>query len=277
MFGKYSATMMCNFDYVGGSYVKKILLIILVSLAMMPAAQAQSYAGAQAAVEPTMLIDKPTAGLLRRGTYEISSDFFQQGGVLGGISVGVFEQFMFGISYGGTNIIGKDKAAMNPLPGVNVKLRILSENFLLPALAIGFDSQGKEPYLKQDSLKRYTIKSPGVYAVASKNYAILGNLSVHGGINKSMESDDGDKDLDLFVGAEKSLGPDISLMAEYDFATNDNSGNAIGKGNGYLNFGFRWTWGKGLTLGFNLKNVSKNQNNVNIGNRTVQIDYVGEF
>jgi hypothetical protein len=194
-----------------------------------------------------------------------------------GITVGIFEPFTFGISYGGTGIIGKESINMNPIPGVNAKLRLVGEGTLMPALAIGFDSQGKEEYLSADSLKRYTIKSPGVYVAASKNYAFLGNLSIHGGLNKSLEIGDGDGDLNMFVGVEKSLSSDISIMLEYDFGINDNHGHAIGKGNGYLNFGFRWTWGKGLVVGFNLKNITKNQDNVNVGNRTLQIDYIGEF
>jgi hypothetical protein len=116
-----------------------------------------------------------------------------------------------------------------------------------------------------------------VYVVASKNYAILGNLSIHGGLNKSLETGDGDGDLNMFIGVEKSLSSDVSIMMEYDFGVNDNHGHAIGKGNGYLNFGFRWSWGKGLVVGFNLKNITKNQDYVDVGNRTLQIDYIGEL
>ena len=239
--------------------------------------QSQSYAGSNGTVEPMMLIDKPTAGLLQRGSYSVSSNFFQSGGVLVGISVGIFEPFTFGISYGGTDIIGHNKITMNPLPGVSAKLRLVGEGVLLPAFAFGFDSQGKEPYLKVDSLKRYTIKSPGLYFVASKNYSFLGNLSLHGGLNKTLENQDGDGDLSMYVGIEKSLSTDISIMMEYDFGLNDNHGRAIGKGNGYLNFGFRWAWGKGLVVGFDLKDITKNQKNINIGNRTLQIDYIGDF
>ena len=260
--------------------MKKLRLIIIVFLLMAISEEkirAQSYAGDGATVEPTMLIDKPTAGLLKRGTYSVSSNFYQNGGVLAGISVGLFEQFTFGISYGGTDIIGPNKIAMNPLPGVNAKLRIVSESSVMPALAVGFDSQGKEPYLNADTLQRYTIKSPGFYLATSKNYEFLGNLSLHGGLNKSMETNDGDKDLDMYVGVEKSIGRDISVMLEYDFASNDNNNRALGKGKGYLNFGFRWTWGKGIVVGFNLKNITKNQSNVNVGNRTLQIDYIGNF
>jgi hypothetical protein len=166
---------------------------------------------------------------------------------------------------------------MDPFPGVQAKLRIFNESAAMPAVAIGFDSQGKGPYLKADSLQRYTIKSSGVYAVASKNYAILGNLSIHGGINRSLEQTDGDSNMDMFVGVEKSAGKDISIMLEYDFAANDNKNQALGKGNGYLNFGLRWAWGKGATVGVNLKDVTRNQDNVDIGNRTLQIDYIGSF
>jgi hypothetical protein len=260
--------------------VKKISFFLMVNLFMIAAGEtalAQSYAGDGANIEPTMLIDKPTAGLLKRGSYSVSSNFYQHGGVLAGISVGIFEPFTFGISYGGTDIIGPNKIEINPMPGVNAKLRLVSESSVMPALAIGFDSQGKEPYLDSDSLKRYTVKSPGVYVAASKNYEFLGNLSIHGGFNKSMETTDGDKDLNMYVGAEKSIGRDISIMLEYDFAANDNNNDALGKGHGYLNFGFRWNWGKGLVVGFNLKNITKNQENVYVGNRTLQIDYIGNF
>jgi hypothetical protein len=260
--------------------VKKINLILIVSILITMTVEtvvAQSYAGDVATVEPTMLIDKPTAGLLKRGSYSVSSNFFQSGGVLVGISVGIFEPFTFGISYGGTDIIGPNKIDMNPMPGMNAKLRLLSESSVMPALAIGFDSQGKEPYNNADTLKRYTVKSPGVYIAASKNYEFLGNLSLHGGFNRSMETNDGDKDLNMYLGAEKSIGKDISIMLEFDFAANDNNNYALGKGNGYLNFGFRWTCAKGLVVGFNLKNITKNQDNVNVGNRTLQIDYIGNF
>jgi hypothetical protein len=260
--------------------VRKIrinLMIVLFMTVTIETAMAQSYAGDGATIEPTMLVDKPTAGLLKRGSYSVSSNLFQNGGMLIGISVGVFEPFTFGISYGGTDIIGPNKIEMNPMPGMNAKLRLMSESSVLPALAIGFDSQGKEPYLKADTLKRYTVKSPGVYIAASKNYEFLGNLSVHGGINRSMETNDGDKDLNMYVGTEKSIGRDISIMLEFDFAANDNNNYALGKGNGYLNFGFRWTCAKGLVVGFNLKNITKNQDNVNVGNRTLQIDYIGNF
>lgn len=251
----------------------KILALILFVMAFQ--SFAQTNVGESANFEPTFIIDKPTAGMLRKGNYSISTSFYQQGGVLFGVSVGLLDPFSFGISYGGSGIIGQSEVKMDPSPGVNVKLRIFEESTIIPAIAIGFDSQGKGPYI--DSTKRYTIKSPGFYAVASQNYAIWGNLSLHGGIHFSTERDDGDKDANMFIGAEKSLGKDISLVGEYDFGINDNNDNALGRGKGYLNLGLRWSWGKGLIIGLDLKNITKNQTGISLGNRTIYMEYIGSF
>jgi len=236
---------------------------------------AQGYAGDQATHEPTMLIDKPTAGMLKRAQYTVNGVFFQRGGVLMGVSVGLIDAFSFGISYGGTEIIGSSKVQMNPMPGVKTKLRLFDESTTIPAMAIGFDSQGKEPYV--DSLSRYLIKSPGFYVVASKNYSFAGNFSVHGGFSYATEHGDGDKDLNMFIGVEKSLGRLVSLLAEYDFALNDDHYRAVGRGRGYLNLGLRLSAGKGFVLGFDLKDVFRNQKEVHVGNRVLVIDFVGSF
>lgn len=250
-----------------------VLFVLLTSGSL--SSQTRGTAGDAGTLEPTMIVDKPTAGMLRRGDYSITTDFYQRGGVLVGIAVGLFDRFSFGISYGGTDIIGHDKIEMNPLPGVRAKVRLVQETAMTPAIAIGFDSQGKEPYV--DGLNRYTIKSPGFYAVGSKNYSLLGNLSLHGGINYSLENKDGDKDVNIFVGGEKSLGDILSLLAEYDFGVNDNNTNALGKGRGYFNLGFRLSAGEGLMIEFDLKNVTQNQQNIKIANRVLKIEYIGSF
>ena len=55
----------------------------------------QSNAGGSATIEPTMIIDKPTAGMLHRGNYYFSANFFEQGGVLG-VDQGVTEMEILG-------------------------------------------------------------------------------------------------------------------------------------------------------------------------------------
>jgi len=251
---------------------KFVLLILFASF--LPVF-AQNTAGDAANIEPRYIIDTPTAGLLKRGAFSFESNFFQDGGVMFGLYAGALDRLTFGVSYGGVGIIGKGKVNMQKLPGVMVKYRLFDETEAMPAIAFGFDSQGKETYI--DSLERFTIKSRGIFIAASKNYSFLGFLSFHGGVNWSMEKKDGDKDMDVFVGVEKSIGQELSLLAEYDFAFNDNHGNAYGRGNGYLNAGLRWSLASGLTLGFDLKNIVKNQNNVTFANRTLKVEYVRTF
>jgi hypothetical protein len=106
---------------------------------------------------------------------------------------------------------------------------------------------------------------------------VLGFLSFHGGVNFSMEKNDGDKDMDATIGLEKSIGSEISFLAEYDFGFNDDSPTSYGKGNGYLNAGLRWAMGNGLTLGFDLKNIVKNQDAVTFANRTIKVEYYHSF
>jgi hypothetical protein len=164
---------------------------------------------------------------------------------------------------------------MNPVPGVNLRIRILEEGMLLPALVLGFDSQGKDGYLKD--LDRYQIKSPGLFVAASKNYAFLGYLSIHGGVNYSLERADGDRDLNVYTGVEKTIGPVLSAILEYNFATNDNSAQAVGKGWGYINAAIRLMLGNGLTISLNLKDLVKNGPNITVANRTVCLEYSRAF
>jgi len=236
---------------------------------------AQGSAGTSGNVEPRTLVDIPIAGMLPNGSFALDVDFFQEGGVLLGITAAVLDRLSLGVSYGGSKLIGGDTPEMNNAPGVNVKVRLLDESLVLPAVALGFDSQGKEAYLKD--LQRFTIKSPGFYAVASKNYSLLGYFSIHGGVNYSLERADDDKDINAFAGVEKTLGPVISIMLEYNLALNDTDGEAPGKGRGYLNAGLKWSVGGGLTLGLALKDLVKNGGDVTVGNRTVRIEYVRFF
>ena len=255
----------------GSTMNRTSMLVVLTMLTTLPL-MSQNTAGDEATIEPRQVIDSPTAGLLKRGAFGMDVDFFQEGGVGVALSAGALDRLNFGLSYGGTQILGHEKVTMQKLPGINIKYRFIDESTFLPAIAIGFDTQGKESYI--DSTERFTIKSKGLFVAASKNYKFFGNLSLHGGVNKSMETGDGDKDLDVFVGAEKSFGPDISFLFEYDFGFNDNAPSSVGKGRGYMNAGMRWSFGNGFTLGFDLKNLAKNQDQVSVGNRLIKIEYV---
>lgn len=256
------------------AHVRAIAAALLWLMCVQGAA-AQGAAGSGGGLEPRFLVDVPTAGMLDKGTFALDVDFYQEGGVLFGLSAGLFERLSFGISYGGMRLIGSQSPVMNDIPGVNLRIRIIEENMVFPAIVLGFDSQGKDGYLKEQD--RYRIKSPGFFAVASKNYLLLGYFSLHGGVNYSLEGADGDRDINLFIGAEKTIGPILSLVAEYNFGLNDNSGGARGKGRGYVNAGLKVSLGNGLTLGVNLKDIIKNGRDLSVANRTVRLEYARAF
>lgn len=233
----------------------------------------QGISGTSAKYESVYLVDIPTAGIVSKGFSLINIELMPEGVLISKVQVGVFERFSIGISYGGNNIIGSGKIDFYKWPGINIKGRIIDESVLFPALAIGFDSQGKGLFDKYRN--RYQYKSPGIFIAASKNFELLGYLSLHSIINYSLERDDSDKDLNFGFGFEKTIGPSISVVSEYNVAFNDNTGLAFGKGNGYLHFGFRIDIGDGLTLGLDLRDILKNKKiNSNAADRALFVNYI---
>ena len=226
-------------------------------------------------LEPLRLVDTPTAGTLMRGSYRAGLDIYPDGGLLAGIGAGITDRFMFGISYGGTNIIGTGDIDWNKEPGVTVRYRLFEEDYILPAILIGYDSQGYGAFI--DSTKRYINKSTGVFAAASKSFIFLGTIGFHGGVNYSFERGDGDKDVNIFAGIEKSLNPELSLVGEYDFAFNDDGPNSIGTGKGYLNAGLKWNFAGKLQISFILKDILKNRKDVDGMTREIRIAYAEIF
>jgi hypothetical protein len=252
--------------------MKRILLLITLFLNTGLSLLAQGTAGTDAKFEYGSLIDMQTAGILQKGYVGVTSDILPEGILIEKIEVGVFENVSFGISYGGENLIGSGKPSWYPQPGVDIRVRILNENVVVPALTIGFDSQGKGEYF--DSTSRYAIKSPGFFAAASKNFQFLGYMSLHGTLNYSLEDGDGEDFVDLSVGCEKTIGTNVSIIGEYDFGFNDNS-YKYGAGNGYLNMGVRWTIGSGFTLGFDLRNLLNNEKwSPTAADRAIRLEYI---
>jgi len=238
-----------------------------------------SLAGAE--TQTTELVDAPTAGLPGKGAYSLSLRMQPYGGLLGGITIGLAERLALGMSYGGTGIIGYGTPDWNAQVGVQARVRLLDESYVAPAIAIGFDSQGFGAFYR-DPYERYDIKSRGFYAVASKNYIFLGKLGFHAGANYSLERRDDQKVVDFYAGLEKGLSPELSFLADYDFAFNDNKKDSLfgeNKG-GYLNAGVRWTYAERLSIEFDMKNLFRNgMEGTDWGRigRTFKIAYLDHF
>jgi hypothetical protein len=238
-------------------------------------ASAQSTSGSNASNELLSLIDIPTAGVLQSGNLAITFDVLPLGVFLTKIELGIFQNFSLGISYGASNLIGFGKPDWYIRPGFHAKFRLFTETRSIPSFTLGFNSQGKGTFFKNSN--RYEIKSPGAFFSVTKNYKFLGYISFHGIMNYSLEK--GDKNINFGAGIEKTIGPTVSFIAEYDFALNDNSPTSFGDQKGYLNAGIRWSASKVLTIGFDFRNILENKKQIikNGIERALFIEYVKEL
>jgi len=253
--------------------MKKALFTIILLLSLVLNIHAQGTAGTGAKFQYRYLIDMPTPGVLEKGFVGVTTDILPNGVVIPKIEVGVFDNVSFGISYGGSNIIGAGSPRWYELPGVNFRIKLYEETLNLPSLTLGFDTQGKGEYF--DSTSRFANKSPGFFAAVNKNFAFLGYLGLNATVNYSIESKDGDNFLNFQIGAEKTISERVSFIVEYDFALNDNSTRIYGSGNGYLNMGIRWSMGDGFTLGFDLRDMLNNKKwSPSTADRALKIEYI---
>ncbi|MCH9032382.1 MAG: hypothetical protein IIB00_09015, partial [candidate division Zixibacteria bacterium] len=148
------------------------------------------------------MVDFPTAYSLPRGAYDLSFTVYSNGGLLAGTNIGLSDFLTVGFSYGAESVFAAETPNYNPGVEFEIKWRLTDETSSLPALAIGFSSQGKGDFI--DEFDRYTFKAHGFYGVFSKAIPIIGYAwTWHGGANYSAEREsntDSDKSPNLFTG-----------------------------------------------------------------------------
>ncbi|MCP4723829.1 MAG: YjbH domain-containing protein [bacterium] len=221
---------------------------------------------------PGDLIDLPVSSVLLHGEYAMGLRIYPNGGVLSSFAVGMLDRIQATVYYGGENLIGEGDVNWNPRIGVDARVRVLEESALTPAISVGLSTQGYGGYV--DSTNRYMRKSKGFYIVGSRNYfTLVGDLSVHGGINFSLEREDEDKDLSFFFGTSLALWTYGEAILEYDFAINDNEDFSIGKDSGYLNLGVRFYVSDHFKLSFHLTNLFENTKDDRGFGREIKIEF----
>lgn len=231
--------------------MKKNLIFILLLTAAFCFAQS---------VKTKRMIDIPSAYNLAQAEIELGGRLYATDGMSGEINIGVLQDLYFGVSYGGTQIIGRDKPVWNGHPGVRVQFLMLHEDYYYPNISLGFDSQGYGGW----SDPRYVVKSKGFFLVFSKNYFVsggnLGTLGLHAGANYCVTEEpyNGDDNINAFLGIDKSLIKNMNLICEYDFAFNDDSQYSGNREMGFLNIGLRWSFNNELHLEFDLKDILRN-------------------
>jgi len=218
------------------------------------------------------IVDMPNAATVEQGVYGIGLRVYPNGGVLSNFTMGILNRFSGRIYYGGENLIGAGDINWNPHVGIAFKVRIIDETLIIPGIAAGINTQGYGGYHEADD--RYLIKSRGLFVVASRNYTTgIGDVSVHGGVNVSLERHDDDKDLNFFAGITKDIKSFSELMIEYDAAVNDNESTSLGKGNGYLNAGIRFFISEKFILAFHFKDLLENTNNTAGFAREIRLEF----
>lgn len=229
-------------------------------------------------IPPRWIVDIPTAGTLPRGYYDISMRMFANGGANGYINIGISDRFLLGISYGGENVVAGSGIDWNPRIGFALRFRIIDELEYFPAISVGYSDQGHGTYFGGPG--RYQYKSLGFYGVASRSfYFYRWTAGWHGGLNYSLEDDNGDQDLNLFVGVDATFNYNLALLAEYDFALNDNKGSAplTGKGRGYLDLSIKWLFTESLELELIAKDIFVNRREASEVSREMRITFVDSF
>ncbi len=236
--------------------------------------------------EMDTLVDAPTAGILQRGETDIFTEFYKDNGLLLGIRIGIFPRVMIGVSYGAENVVGNKDPEWHDQVEFYGKFRLMDEGNKVPALAIGFDSQGhgkfySEKYDDGEEIRRYDIKSKGFFLTLTKNFEFLGNLGLHLGVNYSLENNDDGKHLNVFTGMDKTLGDVIVLSVEYDRGINDNEKwlatvleeevDYLDKG--YLNGGLGIYFTPNLYLQMKFNDLLGTRSDTNAADRSIRLKY----
>lgn len=205
-------------------------------------------------VADTHIIDSHTALVPAHGELALAIAAGPEGSVLTGATLGLIDRVSVGMSYGMSEVLGRGDLQPNPRPGFQIQALLLDDPEL-PAIALGFDSQGHGRWLEQ--YDRYERKSPGVYLVATQNllttsYDLLS--AVNGGFSYSLEPNR--QGLDVFLGASQSFGRGLSVLLDYDFGLDDAAG--LDADRGYLDLGFQWRFGSGNNVRFLLRDLLGN-------------------
>jgi len=262
--------------------LKVALSVVSLVLVLIFEVAAQGSAGVRQGslydVPPRWLVDVPTAGTLPRACYNIGLRIYPNGGALGSTDIGLSHRFMLGISFGSEDVISNRKPNWNPRIEFNLKFRVIDELEYFPAISIGFSSQGFGAW--QDSLKRYTFKSRGFYAVTSRSfYFYQWTSGWHAGLNYSLENDvDNETDVNFFVGFDATFKYNLALLAEWDAALNDDKSSTFaGKGRGYLGLSVKWLFSENLEIEALLKDLLVNRREANTFTREIRLTYIDRF
>ncbi len=249
------------------------VLLLLFSVSYL--CRSQGSAGENALLETTKIVDMPTAGLIHKGYYQFTFNFFNTGGLQSEFNISPIENITFGISYSLNGLIGSEKISMQKIPGFFFGWRFINETYTFPALLIGFCNQGFGGYINEE--KRFLVHSPGLFLAISKNFKwVIGSIALHSGINYSFDPPINQRNINFYIGFEQSVGPFAALNLEYNATMNEENTNIMSN-KGLLNSSLRISVTNGVTIQLQLRDLLNHQRNVNAFSRYLAIDIANKF
>lgn len=204
-------------------------------------------------------VDVPTAEILDPATYAVHFRFYRQGGIMSRLILGPLKRVNLGVSFDAQRVIGDDDPHMIR-PSVFFKLRFFDGSDVLPAFALGYDSQG---YLYQESAKEFLHREKGLYVVASHEI-FFPNFELHAGVNKY---DFDDRSVFGFLGATLKISRSFALLSDYD--------NIQNVGDARFNMGGRYYVAPFFYVDIAARNIGRGS--AKGAERMVRLNYVGNF
>jgi hypothetical protein len=252
--------------------MRRVLLIACLAACAVVVGGGEGRAGH---AEPIYMIDSPTAGLLGHGEYHVQGRLGPDSAILLGLRIGIRNRVHLGVSFGMQEVFSYEKVSVNDQVGFQLRLRLIEE-MEHPALAIGFNSQGTGTYIEASD--RYERKSKGFYAVISRNWKTpVGQLSLHGGVNYSLENSDQDS-ADLFGVTDLEVIPGLEFILDLDAALNDNKDDTqFGGGGIYLDGAIRVSYGEKLAMMLIFRDLTQNYRPERRIGREFEIAFVDMF
>jgi len=256
--------------------MKKITIYILLFFTILNnAISSGGTAGDEAKYESRYIVDMPTAGMLPKGSFSLFGIAYSYGGIMAEIFACPFKDFLIGVSFGGTGIVGESDVVFQELPAVHLRYRIINEKQSFPAILIGINTQGRGLYSK--SREQFEIFSPGIYLSLSKNYKWLaGNIAFHGGMNYSFEAKPETRYPNFYFGLEQSIGSSLSLNFEFNASINEYKEDLV-ENVGFLNTSLRWSVAEGMTIEFQLRDLLSSRKEYSTPSRYIGLEYINNF
>lgn len=251
----------------------KFILTFVMFFALIYSVSASSpgKAGTSPKYETDLIVDLPTAGMLPAYHGAGVINFLPLGGLYLEASYALFQSFLVGIAYGGNGIIGNSKPEMQNLPGITAKYRFLDERINIPAIVLGFRSQGGGNFIYGND--RFVDHSPGFFLAVSKSFTwAMGELSFHSGVNYSFEANKVFRSPDVYFGFEQSIGKFVALNLEFDLSLDEDAKllNHRGRVNGALRFSVV----DGVTIGMKIRDLTGSVKHQDGLTRQFYVDFV---